>query len=56
MPGEQNEVKSDYTRTETATSAGSRPTPEPPPRVEIEKYGSGKPRRVVIRARITRAD
>ena len=54
MPDEHEDAVSEYTADSRSTSAPS--APEQPPtdvKVEAERYGEAKPRRVVLRAKIT---
>ena len=52
MPDSGQEVDSDYISSST-TTAGEKPAPPAPPEIEMEKYGTGKPVRKVVRAKIT---
>ena len=52
MPGE-TEVKSDYDAGGSTTTGAAHVVPAQEPTIEPAKYGTGKPKRVVIRARVT---
>ena len=52
MPSKRIQIETDYIEEESTTAAEPSMPPDPQ-EVEVEKYGDGKPKRIVIRARIT---
>jgi hypothetical protein len=52
-----NEPLSDYTANSTTTNVSSAPEPQTPAsldvKVEIQKYGLAKPKRIVIRGKVS---
>ena len=54
MPGDDNEIETGYVTTES-TMASKAPVDakSTEPTIDTERYGTGKPRRIVIRAQLT---
>lgn len=52
MQSKEIQIETDYIK-EGSTTAAEPSMPPDPHEIEVEKYGDGKPKRIVIRARIT---
>ena len=53
MPGKENDVRSDYVNVSETSAERLLPAPKADAGAEMKRYGTGKPVRLVIRARIT---